>query len=93
MSGSGRSLESQETTGHPVARPARSRVDSSTALTTVGTPADSASASSSAATRSFDSFGVGAEPVASPIRWAAPRRSASSRVRTTFFLATRDAIS
>ena len=93
FSGSGRRRENQATTGQPVARFARRRVESSTALTTVGTPADCASASSSSATRSFDSFGVGAVPVASPIRWAAPRRSASSRVRTTFFLATRVAIS
>ena len=93
MSGSGRSRENHETTGQPVARLARSRVESWTAFTTVGTPADSASASSSAATRSFDSFGAGADPVASSIRWAAPRRSASSRWRTTFLAATREAIS
>ena len=93
MSGSGRSRENHETTGQPVARLARSRVESWTAFTTVGTPADSASASSSAATRSFDSFGAGAEPVAWAIRCAAPRRSASSRWRTAFLAATRLAIS
>ncbi len=39
LSGSGRSLENHEATGHPVARLARIRVDFSTASTTVGTPA------------------------------------------------------
>ena len=92
LSGSGRSFESHAVTGQPVARAARVRVEASTALTTVGTPAESASTSSRPASRSFDSFGVGAEPVASLIRWAAPRRSASSRARTTFLAATREEI-
>ena len=50
-SGSGLSRESHETTGQPVARPARIRVDRSMAATTVGTPAESASASSMACAR------------------------------------------
>ena len=52
------------TTGQPVARLARSRVESCTALTTVGTPAESANASWRAASRSFDSFGCGAVQLA-----------------------------
>ena len=55
LSGSGLSRESQEVTGQPVARPARIRVERSTASTTVGTPAAWARASSSASTRSSDS--------------------------------------
>ena len=57
LSGSGLSRENHAVTGQPVARLARSRVESATALTTVGTPAASAKASSSAATRSLDRVG------------------------------------
>ena len=76
-------------TGQPVARLARSRVESATALTTVGTPAASAKASSSAATRSFDRVGAFPLPAASWRRSAAAFTSASSRERVTFFSATR----
>ena len=93
MSGSGLSRENQAVTGQPVARLARIRVESSTALTTVGTPAASAKASSSAATRSLDRLGVFPLPVASWSRSAAARTSASSRDRVTFFSATRLATS
>src|SRR5918994_1376818 len=92
LSGSGLSRENQAVTGHPVARLAHSRVESSTALTTVGTPAASANASSRAAMRSFDRVGGLPLPVASCSRWAADLTSASSRERVTFFAATRWAI-
>src|SRR5918994_2105722 len=92
LSGSGLSRENQAVTGHPVARLARSRVGSATALTTVGPPAASANASSRAAMRSFDRVGGLPLPVASCSRWAADLTSASSRERVTFFAATRWAI-
>src|SRR6478609_9681349 len=92
LSGSGLSRENHAVTCQPVARLARSRVESATALTTVGTPAASAKASSSAATRSLDRVGTLPVPVAASRRWAAERTSASSRARVTFFSATRLAI-
>ena len=79
--------------GQPVARLARSRVESATAFTTVGTPAASANASSRAATRSLESVGVLPLPTASCRRWAAVLTSASRRERVAFFSATRLMIS
>ena len=79
-------------TGQPVARLARSRVESATALTTVGTPAASANASSRAAIRSLESVGEAPAPVASCSRSAAALTSASSRDRVAFFWATRSAM-
>ena len=94
LSGSGLSRESHAVTGQPVARLARSRVDSSTACDDgrdtrrrrrrrprARRPAPASSRSTLA------------RPVTSSSRSAAARTSASSRVRVAFLAATRPAIS
>ena len=93
LRGSGRSRPTHETTGQPVARPARRRVERSTASTTVGTPAASAKASCSARTRWSGRARVGASPPASCRRAAAARTSDSIRSAVIFLARTRDSIS
>ena len=84
---------SQAVTGQPVARAARRLVDSSTAATTVGTPAASAKASTISSVRT-----CGPRRPASRrrwphcIRWATDVTSAISRALTAFLALTRSAI-
>ena len=93
FSGSGRSLDSHETSGQPVAWPARIRVDRSMAETTVGTPAASASACSMASIRCAARDRGLPVPHSSLSRPATVRRSASRRCLVDFLSATRRAIS
>ena len=93
FNGSGRRRPTHETSGHPVARPARQRVERSTASTIAGTPAPSASADSRASTRSSDRARVGASPAAARSSPAAARTSASMRPAVIRLSATRFSIS
>ena len=94
LSGSGLSRESHEVTGQPVARPARIRVDRSTASTTVGTPGG---LGERVVERGHPLVRERAGPrgAARPRRAGRPtaRRSASIRCRVTFLADTRRAIS